>query len=90
MGRRVPRPRPEMGTAGEGPADTATVVNGIDGSSASWAAFCWARGEARRPGGRAVAVFASPADVPPHREAPNLPGGVSDETNPGGSPRSHR
>jgi hypothetical protein len=28
--------------------------------------------------------------VPLHYEALNLPGGVSDETNPGGSPRSHR
>ena len=191
MRHRAPRPRPEMGMAGDGPADTATVVIGIDGSSASWAAFCWACGEARRLGGRAVAVLTRPADeattaaicavagfaaggypvadpavgeqtqslaadmlreaagldltfvrppggpvaellriagevhadlivvggsaatpqrlagsvgqrlaarrresviviVPPRREAPNLPGGVSDETNPGGSPRSHR
>ena len=191
MRRRAPRPRLEMGPAGDGPADTATVVIGIDGSSASWAAFCWACGEARRLGGRAVAVLTSPADgattaaicavaafaaagypvadpavgeqtqrlaadllreaagldltfvrapggpvagllriagevhadlivvggsgatpqrlagsvgqrlaarrresviviVPPHPEAPNLPGGVSEETNPGGFPRSHR
>ena len=62
MRRRAPRPRLEMSTAGNGPADTATVVIGIDGSSASWAAFRWACGEARRLGGRAVAVFASPAD----------------------------
>jgi nucleotide-binding universal stress UspA family protein len=61
MRRRAPRPRPEAGMAGDGPADTATVVIGIDGSSASWAAFCWACGEARRLGGRAVAVFTSPA-----------------------------
>jgi nucleotide-binding universal stress UspA family protein len=61
MRRRAPRPRPETGTAGDGPADTATVVIAIDGSSASWAAFCWACGEARRLGGRAVAVFTSPA-----------------------------
>jgi nucleotide-binding universal stress UspA family protein len=191
MRRRAPRPRLEMGTTGDGPADTATVVIGIDGSGASWAAFCWACGEARRLGGRAVAVFTSPADgattaaisavagfaaagcpvadppvgeqtqslaadmlreaagldltfvralggpvarllriagevhadlivvggsastpprlarsvgqrlaarrresvivvVPAHCEALNLPGGVSDETSPGGSPRSHR
>jgi nucleotide-binding universal stress UspA family protein len=191
MRRRAPRSRLEMSTAGDGPAYTATVVIGIDGSSASWAAFCWARGEAQRLGGRAVAVFTSPADgtttaaicavagfaaagylvadpavgeqtqdqaadmlreaagldltfvrtsggpvarllriagevhadlivvagsaspphrlartvgqrlaarrresvivvVPPHCEALNLPGGVSDETSPGGSPRSHR
>jgi nucleotide-binding universal stress UspA family protein len=165
MRRRAPRPRLEMGTTGDGPADTATVVIGIDGSGASWAAFCWACGEARRLGGRAVAVADPPvgeqtqnlaadmlreaagldltfvralggpvarllriavevhADlivvggsastpprlarsvgqrlaarrresvivvVPAHCEALNLPGGVSDETSPGGSPRSHR
>ena len=39
MRRRAPRPRLEIGPAGDGPADTATVVIGIDGSSASWAAF---------------------------------------------------
>ena len=131
MRHRASRPSLETGMAGDGPAATATVAVGIDGSSASWAAFCWAGGEARRPGGRAVAVFTSPAGgasrgamravagfaaagyrvadpavhdqtqnpaadmlhavvVPPHCEALNLPGGVSDETSPGRSPRSHR
>ena len=61
MRRRAPRTRPETGTAGDGPADTVTVVVGIDGSTASWAAFCWACREARRLSGRAVAVFTSPA-----------------------------
>jgi nucleotide-binding universal stress UspA family protein len=61
MRRRAPSPRLKTGTAGDGPADTATVVIGIDGSSASCAAFCWACGEARQLGGRAVAVFTSPA-----------------------------
>jgi nucleotide-binding universal stress UspA family protein len=61
MRRRAPSPRLKTGTAGDGPADTATVVIGLDGSSASCAAFCWACGEARRLGGRAVAVFTSPA-----------------------------
>jgi nucleotide-binding universal stress UspA family protein len=61
MGRRASSPRLGMGTAGGGPADTATVVIGLDGSSASRAAFCWACGEARRLGGRAVAVCTSPA-----------------------------
>jgi nucleotide-binding universal stress UspA family protein len=61
MRRRAPSPRLKTGTAGDGPADTATVVIGLDDSSASWAAFCWACGEARRLGGRAVAVFTSPA-----------------------------
>jgi nucleotide-binding universal stress UspA family protein len=61
MRRRASRTRLKTGAPGGGPAGTATVVIGIDGSSASWAAFCWACGEARRLGGRAVAVFTSPA-----------------------------
>jgi nucleotide-binding universal stress UspA family protein len=61
MRRRAPSPRLKTGTAGDGPADTATVVIGLDDSSASCAAFCWACEEARRLGGRAVAVFTSPA-----------------------------
>jgi nucleotide-binding universal stress UspA family protein len=61
MRRRAPSPRLKTGTAGVGPADTATVIIGLDGSSASCAAFCWACGEARRLNGRAVAVFTSQA-----------------------------
>lgn len=61
MRRRAPRPRLELVAPGNGPADTATVVVGTDGSSTSWDAFCWACGEARRLGGRAIAVFISPA-----------------------------
>ncbi len=38
----------------------ARVVVGIDGSGTSWDAFCWACGETRRLGGRAVAVFVGP------------------------------
>jgi nucleotide-binding universal stress UspA family protein len=38
----------------------ARVVVGIDGSETSWDAFCWACGETRRLGGRAVAVFVGP------------------------------
>ena len=62
MRRREPRPRLEMGTAGVGPADIATVVIGIDGSGASLAAFSWACAEARRLGGRAVTVFIGQAE----------------------------
>jgi nucleotide-binding universal stress UspA family protein len=36
------------------------VVIGLDGSETSWHAFSWGCGEARRTGGRAVAVFVSP------------------------------
>jgi nucleotide-binding universal stress UspA family protein len=39
---------------------SAVIVVGIDGSDTSWDAFCWACGEARRLGGRTVAVFVSP------------------------------
>jgi nucleotide-binding universal stress UspA family protein len=39
----------------------ATVVVGLDGSETSWDSLWWACGEARRLGGRAVAVFVSPA-----------------------------
>jgi nucleotide-binding universal stress UspA family protein len=35
------------------------LVVGIDGSPPSWDAFAWAAGEARRYGGRIVAVFAT-------------------------------
>jgi nucleotide-binding universal stress UspA family protein len=41
-----------------GPA-TAAVLVGLDGSGTSWDAFWWACGEARRLGGRLVAVFVS-------------------------------
>jgi nucleotide-binding universal stress UspA family protein len=61
MRRRASSPRLKTGTDGDGPADTATVVIGLDSSSASWAAFCWACGEARRLGGRAFAVFTGSA-----------------------------
>jgi nucleotide-binding universal stress UspA family protein len=42
---------------GSGVPPNARVVVGIDGSDTSWDAFCWACGEARRLGCRAVAVF---------------------------------
>jgi nucleotide-binding universal stress UspA family protein len=36
------------------------VIAGLDGSDPSWGALSWACGEARRLGGRAIAVFVSP------------------------------
>jgi nucleotide-binding universal stress UspA family protein len=42
------------------PSSPAVVV-GFDGSDSSWDALCWACGEARRLGGRAVALFVTPA-----------------------------
>lgn len=59
MRRRAARPRP-VTAEGFGPADMVTVVIGSDGSPTSWDAFCWGCGEARRLGGRAVAVFTAP------------------------------
>ena len=50
-------PRPDR--TGEGTVDGAAVVVGLDGSETSWDAFSWACGEARRLGGRLVAVFVS-------------------------------
>jgi nucleotide-binding universal stress UspA family protein len=58
---KVPRPHSGTVASGDGPADTATVVIGIDGLPTSWDAFCWACREARQLGGRAVAVFISSA-----------------------------
>jgi nucleotide-binding universal stress UspA family protein len=56
---KASRPQPETVAAG-GPADTATVVVGIDGLPASWDAFRWACREARRMDGRVVAVLIGP------------------------------
>jgi nucleotide-binding universal stress UspA family protein len=36
------------------------IVVGVDGSNPSWDAFAWAAGEARRCGGRIIAVFVTP------------------------------
>ena len=46
-------------TGATGPTGLPTVVIGVDGSSTSWDALCWGCGEARRMGGRVVAVFTS-------------------------------
>jgi nucleotide-binding universal stress UspA family protein len=56
---RQPRPGPLAARQGQGPAERAAVVIGLDGSQTSWDAFWWACGEARRTGGQAVAVFVS-------------------------------
>jgi nucleotide-binding universal stress UspA family protein len=60
MRDRAPRPR-RITPPGDGPAAAATVVVGVDGSDASWDAFCWACGQARRLGARVVAVAMDPA-----------------------------
>lgn len=52
-----PVPAPDGLTAGHG---RAAIVVGLDGSQTSWDAFWWACGEARRLGGRTVAVYVSP------------------------------
>jgi nucleotide-binding universal stress UspA family protein len=48
-------------TARGGSGSTPTIVTGFDGSGPSWDALWWACGEAKRLGGRAIAVFVSPA-----------------------------
>jgi nucleotide-binding universal stress UspA family protein len=40
------------------------LVVGVDGSGPSWDAFAWAAGEARRCGGRIIAVFVAPLVEP--------------------------
>jgi nucleotide-binding universal stress UspA family protein len=40
------------------------VVVGVDASESSWDAFWWSCGEAKRLGGRVVAVYASPLVAP--------------------------
>ena len=50
---------------GQTPGTTAhVIVVGLDGSPASWDAFCWAAGEAARSNGRLIAVFATPVAAP--------------------------
>jgi nucleotide-binding universal stress UspA family protein len=58
--RRPPKPGQQAPNSGRGQLHAAAVVIGLDGSDTSWDAFWWACGEARRLGGRAVAVFVSP------------------------------
>ncbi len=59
-----PSPRStDPGVSGRG-RRTAAVVIGLDGSDTSWNAFYWGCGEAKRLGGRAVAVYVSPPAVP--------------------------
>jgi nucleotide-binding universal stress UspA family protein len=40
------------------------IVVGLDGSPASWDAFCWAAGQAARGNGRLIAVYATPVGAP--------------------------
>jgi len=40
------------------------IVVGLDGSPASWDAFCWAAGQATRARGSLIAVYATPAVTP--------------------------
>ena len=56
FGHRIP-------LASDGHSRTPTVVVGVDGTKTSWGAFWWACGEARRLGGRVIAVYVSPGAV---------------------------
>jgi nucleotide-binding universal stress UspA family protein len=40
------------------------IVVGLDGSPASWDAFCWAVGQAARGNGRLIAVYVTPWAAP--------------------------
>jgi nucleotide-binding universal stress UspA family protein len=40
------------------------IVVGLDGTRASWDAFCWAAGQAARSNGSLIAVYATPAVEP--------------------------
>jgi nucleotide-binding universal stress UspA family protein len=40
------------------------IVVGLDGSPASWDAFCWAAGQATRSGGSLIAVYVTSAVTP--------------------------
>jgi nucleotide-binding universal stress UspA family protein len=66
---------------GSGAPPNARIVVGIDGSDTSWDAFCWACGEARRLGCRAVAVFVdmSPGVASATATAPFAGGAVAYE-----------
>jgi nucleotide-binding universal stress UspA family protein len=50
---------------GQAPGAAAhVIVVGLDGSPASWDAFCWAVGQAARGNGRLIAVYATPWAAP--------------------------
>jgi nucleotide-binding universal stress UspA family protein len=55
----------------------ARVVVGIDGSDTSWDAFCWACGETRRLGGRAIAVFVGASSGAASATAASFAGAVA-------------
>lgn len=58
-------PRGSRGFPGQAVDPTAQViVVGLDGSPASWDAFCWAAGQATRAHGSLIAVYATSAVTP--------------------------
>jgi nucleotide-binding universal stress UspA family protein len=52
--------KPNPSTRGEKAQRANVIVVGIDASPSSWNAYSWSRGEAKRMGGRIVAVYVSP------------------------------
>jgi nucleotide-binding universal stress UspA family protein len=52
--------KPDPSTRGESAQRTNVIVVGVDDSPSSWNAYWWSWGEAKRMGGRIVAVFISP------------------------------
>jgi nucleotide-binding universal stress UspA family protein len=67
MRRKADRLSGGMTMPGKGPADTPTIIIGTDSSGTSWDAFWWACAEARRLGGRAIAVIIGPRPTCHHR-----------------------
>ena len=58
-------PRGSPGSAGQAPdAAGQVIVVGLDGSPASWDAFCWAAGQATRAQGSLIAVYVTSAVAP--------------------------
>jgi nucleotide-binding universal stress UspA family protein len=58
-------PQGSRGFPGQAADPTAQViVVGLDGSPASWDAFCWAAGQATRARGSLIAVYATSAVAP--------------------------
>ena len=57
-------PRDSQGPHQAADPTAQVIVVGLDGSPASWDAFCWAAGQATRARGSLIAVYATPAVTP--------------------------
>ena len=64
MTQDTPGTRPKDHPGQAAGATAHVIVVGLDGSPASWDAFCWAVGQAARGNGRLIAVYATPVAAP--------------------------